>query len=307
MAMLANRRDCGRSGSITRDKRWMSPAVAVVGLLLVPGAARSANPPMAEVPRLANVPSELAHSARRPAGAPAVEDAMSGRIAEAKSRIAACRERFKQVQDYTCIFFKRERVDGALTSQHIMRMKARTHPMSVYLKFIQPKPGREGIYVAGKHRGRVLVHDVGLGKILAGTLAVDPRSSFAMTDCRHPITEAGIGNLIRCVDEAWSRELTPGNSVVTLHSRARVGDRPCTMIESVHPEQEPEFLYHMVKLYIDDELGLPIRFEAYDWPKRPGAAPELLEEYTFGNLRLNVGLKDIDFDPTNTQYAFGRF
>lgn len=229
------------------------------------------------------------------------------RIAEANRRISECRERFEQIQDYVCIFFKRERINGVLTSQHVMRMKVRSQPMSVYMKFIQPKPGREGIYVAGRHRGRVLVHDVGLGKILAGTLAVDPRSSFAMADCRHPITEAGIGNLIRSVEEAWTRELTPRNSVVTIHTRARVGDRPCTMIESVHPDQEPAFLYHMVKLYIDDELGLPIRFEAYDWPKRSDAAPELLEEYTFGNLRLNVGLQDLDFDPKNAQYAFGRF
>ncbi|MEO6812017.1 MAG: DUF1571 domain-containing protein [Isosphaeraceae bacterium] len=285
----------------------MSPAVAVVGLLVAPGAARSASPPTAEVPRLARVPSDLVLSARLPTSASAEEDAMRGQIAEANRRISECRERFEQVQDYTCIFFKRERVRGTLTSQHVMRMKARTQPMSVYLKYVQPKPGREGIFVAGKHRGRVLVHDVGIGKLLAGTLAVDPRSSFAMTDCRHPITEAGIGNLIHSIEDAWSKELSPANSVITIHTRARVGDRPCTMIESVHPDQELEFFYHMVKLYIDDELGLPIRFEAYDWPKRPGAAPELIEEYIFGSLRLNVGLQDIDFDPTNTQYAFGRF
>ena len=57
------------------------------------------------------------------------------------------------------------------------------------------------------------------------------------------------------------------------------------MIESVHPRTGPDFLYHMVQLYIDHEHGLPIRFEAYDWPKHPGAAPELIEEYTYMDLR----------------------
>jgi hypothetical protein len=79
------------------------------------------------------------------------------------------------------------------------------------------------------------------------------------------------------------------------------------MIESTHPQKHPSYLFHKIKVYIDREHGLPIRFEAYDWPKRPGHAPELLEEYTYDKLRLNVGLTDHDFDPANKQYSFGRF
>jgi hypothetical protein len=54
-------------------------------------------------------------------------------------------------------------------------------------------------------------------------------------------------------------------------------------------------------------MGLPIRFEAYDWPKHKGAEPELAEEYTYSNLKLNVGLSDRDFDVANGAYSFGRF
>jgi hypothetical protein len=79
------------------------------------------------------------------------------------------------------------------------------------------------------------------------------------------------------------------------------------MIETTHPERGGDFLFHKVRVYIDNELGLPIRFEAYDWPKHPGAEPELAEEYTYTNLKLNVGLKDMDFDVANGTYSFGRF
>ena len=79
------------------------------------------------------------------------------------------------------------------------------------------------------------------------------------------------------------------------------------MIETTHPRQSPDFLFYQVRVYIDQELGLPIRFEAYDWPDRPEAAPELVEEYTYTDLKLNVGLSDIDFDVSNADYAFGRF
>jgi len=39
----------------------------------------------------------------------------------------------------------------------------------------------------------------------------------------------------------------------------------------------------------------------------PGAAPELVEEYTYLDLRTDVGLTDRDFDPRNAAYSFGRF
>ena len=42
-------------------------------------------------------------------------------------------------------------------------------------------------------------------------------------------------------------------------------------------------------------------------PRLPGDEPELMEEYSYMNLRrLNVGLKDRDFDHNNRQYSYGR-
>ena len=49
----------------------------------------------------------------------------------------------------------------------------------------------------------------------------------------------------------------------------------------------------------DDELQIPIRYESYDWPQKEGGQPVLLEEYTYTDLKVNVGLTDKDFDPDN--------
>ncbi|MDR3633673.1 MAG: DUF1571 domain-containing protein [Isosphaeraceae bacterium] len=228
-------------------------------------------------------------------------------VVQAKKAILACQERYRQVQDYTCTFIKRERIDGRLLPAHQMQMKARSQPLSIYFKFHTPNKGREAIYVAGRHGGKVLAHDVGFGKFLAGTLKLDPKGSMAMEDNRHPVTEAGIGGLIDTVAKHWAVELTPEESVIRFQHNLQIDGRPCTMIESTHPRRHPGFLYYTVKLYIDHELGLPVRFEAYDWPKHPGGTPELAEEYTYLKLRTNVGLGDRDFDAANPQYAFGRF
>ena len=117
----------------------------------------------------------------------------------------------------------------------------------------------------------------------------------------------GIGSLIETVARHWAVELSPEDSVLTFNSHVTVGNHVCLMIDSTHPRKKPNFMFYKVKLYIDQEHGMPIRLEGYDWPKRPGAAPELVEEYTYMNLKTNVGLTDRDFDPGNPQYAFGRF
>ncbi|HWE35260.1 MAG TPA: DUF1571 domain-containing protein [Isosphaeraceae bacterium] len=262
------------------------------------------------------VVAELPREAPRPAGSrrvlrasavvaerPAPEDP----IRRARRAIADCRERFQAVKDYTCTFLKRERVDGKPTPLFIMAMKVRSEPRSLYLRLQQPRGGREAIFVAGRDRDRALVHDVGLGRLLAGTLRLDPKGPMAMEDCRHPITEAGLGHLIETVSERWNAELRPGESRLEFDPACTVAGRPCLRIDSTHTEHRPGDMFQRVRLFIDDELGLPIRFEAYDWPAAPGAGPELVEEYTYKDLRLNVGLTDLDFDTRNPAYKFGRF
>jgi hypothetical protein len=240
------------------------------------------------------------------AGHPVLGAASGDPIARAQKTITDCQERYRKVRDYTCTFVKRERIDGRLTPEHIMDLKARTNPNSLYFKFHQPNRGREAIYVQGRNNNRVLAHDVGLGKLLAGTMHLDPRGSMAMEDNRHPVTEAGIGSLIDTLARRWAVDLSPGESLVTFHPGVRVADRTCTLIETVDPERKPNLSFYKVKLYIDDQHGLPVRFEAYDWPRHRGGSPELIEEYSYLHLKVNVGLREQDFDPSNRQYSFGR-
>ena len=228
-------------------------------------------------------------------------------IAAAKAMMDGCKARIGEIQDYTCTFMKRERIGGVLSGYHIMAMKARTRPDSFYFKFRQPNAGREAIYVRGRHDDKAIVHDVGLGKFLAGTLYLDPRSHRAMDGNRHPITDAGIGHLVANLADGWHRELEPSNSVVQIREGVLVNKRPCTLIVSTHPRPDRRYVFHQVRVYIDRELGLPIRFEGYDWPKKAGEAAPLLEEYTYADLKVDVGLSNRDFDPSNKAYGFGRF
>ena len=180
--------------------------------------------------RGARKPSEARYPFRRPPH--------ETPIARAIRTIADCQERYQTVEDYTCTFFKRERISGRLTPVHIMAMKVRTKPQSIYLKFQQPARGREAIYVAGRHGGKVLAHDVGLNKLLAGTLQLEPTGARAMEDCRHPITEAGIGPLLDTLSKRWAVELDPAESVITF--RDDIADRHATLHhDRIDPSRAP--------------------------------------------------------------------
>lgn len=230
-----------------------------------------------------------------------------GPSARAVRAILACREKFAGVKDYTCTFYKRERIDGVLSPMHVMSMKARRDPFSIYFRFHQPNKGREAIYVDGRNDGRVLAHDVGFTRILAGTMKLEPTGARAMENCRHPITKAGIANLIETVAERWQAELKDDESVVLFDPKMRLGTAPCLMIEAIHPERKPGFYFHKVRLFIHEGLGIPVRYEAYDWPAKPGEAPLLLEEYAYDGVKFDVDLSDRDFDAANELYSFGRF
>ena len=74
-----------------------------------------------------------------------------------------------------------------------------------------------------------------------------------------------------------------------------VNKRSTTCIRVYHPVPRDNFQFHIAKVFIDDELGVPIRYEAYTWPKQPGGEPVLDEEYTYLDVKINVGFTDADF------------
>ena len=73
--------------------------------------------------------------------------------------------------------------------------------------------------------------------------------------------------------------------------------RRCTRVELTHPSSAGgKLLHYRNVVYFDQETGLPIRAESYDWPETPREAPPLAEVYSYVNLVLNPGLGDEVFD-----------
>lgn len=218
------------------------------------------------------------------------------------------------IRDYTCLLVQRERIDGRLEKPRYMSVKLRHEqigdgevavPFSVYLHYLWPEElrGREVVYVRGRNRGKLIAHKGG-NRFSFVTVAIDPEGDLAMRDNRYPVTAMGIRNLIDRLLDVAREELQYDEIEVKYYAGAKINGRVCTVIEVTHPVRRDYFRYHLARIFIDDELALPIRYASYDWPEEENGQPPLLEEYTYLNLELNAGLSDGDFDHKNPSYGF---
>jgi len=221
-------------------------------------------------------------------------------------------------QDYTTTLVSQVRVDGKLHEEKYIFCKIRHPresdsesdskspkvPFSVYTKFLAPKAnvGQEAIWVKGQNKGKLIAHPAGLLNVKR--VPLDPEGPLAMEGNRYPITQIGFRNLLVKMIELSEKDVQHGECTVTLHRDVEINGRRCTTLEVVHPEKRDHFDFHIAKISIDDELGIPIAYEGFLWPEKPGGDPIPLERYYYTEVKLNVGLTDNDFDPGNEEYDF---
>jgi hypothetical protein len=208
------------------------------------------------------------------------------------------------LNDYSATLVRRERVRGKLSGYEYLAIKIRHHPFSVYALFQAPASvkGQEVIYIAGQNEGNMWAHKARM----AVTMSIHPEGIVAMSGRNYPLTEIGLVNLVRRLAEVGQEDVNYDGCEVKYFTQAKVSQRPCTVIQVVHPARRDVFRFHLARVFVDDELKVPIRYEAYDWPREPGGQPELLEEYTYLDLKLNNGFTDEEFSTQNPEYHFER-
>jgi hypothetical protein len=213
--------------------------------------------------------------------------------------------RIEQIESYTATMIKRERVNGKLQPRESLAIKVRQKPFSIYAKFLGPQSmkGQEALYVDGANDGKMLAHGVGL-RALTGTVAIDPNGLVAMQGQLYPLTKIGILNLTKRLIEVAEADIKYGECTTKMIDNVKVNARPCSCIEVVHPKPRSNFGFHIARVFIDDKLNIPIRYECYGWPKSEGDNPPLMEEYTYLDVKLNARLADGDFDVQNPKYNF---
>lgn len=219
-------------------------------------------------------------------------------LAQARATLDA----LKKVKDYTATFFKDELVGKTRVVQQ-MSLKLRETPLSVYLRFQKDLDGREVIFVDGKNDGKLLVHGSGIESIV-GTLKLAPDHKKIMEENRYPFNMIGLSSLMKTLVAQWERELPSTDLEVKLFPNAKIADQECKVFQSTRAKKTGEGQFHVTRLYVDKTSSLPVRVEQLDFPAKAGDQPAVLEQYTYLDLKTNVGLTDADFDVKNKAYKF---
>ncbi|MEI7589999.1 MAG: DUF1571 domain-containing protein [Deltaproteobacteria bacterium] len=73
-------------------------------------------------------------------------------------------------------------------------------------------------------------------------------------------------------------------------------------IEAEMPKaQHPEFYAYKVRICGDTQTGLPNGIQIWDFAD---GKVRLVEDYSYTDIKINVGLTDKDFSPANPEYEF---
>jgi hypothetical protein len=212
--------------------------------------------------------------------------------------VEEARASYQKVRDYTCLLVSQERVKGKLLPENLVEMKFREQPFSVYMRWLSPKQsaGQEVAYIAGKNKGQMRVHAVGVFGAV-GFVSIDPRDKRVTEHSSHVITEAGIGNLIERFGRHWGEERRLGLKVKVDIAEYEYNKRRCWRVQTSHLERTAKAYSYRSVVYFDKQHKLPIRAEVYDWPRAGGpAGGELLETFSYADLRFNLNLPDSVFD-----------
>ena len=219
-----------------------------------------------------------------------------------------------QVSDYSCAIVKQERIDGRLKPMEFLSAKVRHQRVvngrqaqraSIYLRFLGPEDmaDREVLWVEGTNGGKMVVRRGGT-RFQYLTLELDPAGDAALQYSRYPTSESGMINMVRKLIDVGTADMQYGECEVEIFEDVKVDNRPCKCVQVVHPRRRSVFLFNIVRIFIDNDVPVPVRYEAYDWPVSDSEPPPLIEEYTFRNIRLNVGFSDSEFQRNYSEYKF---
>ena len=181
-------------------------------------------------------------------------------------------------------------VNGTLKEHTTVLFKFKK-PSRFYMMW--PKDKIEAIYAEGKYSNKMVIH----GGLLLKFVSIAVKPEAALKYNRHTIKEADLGHIIEIIEANYRKAVGDRDATIVFEKEEQLDGRPTWRIKAILPPDR-DYYGHLIYINIDKKLDLPIKMSVYGWNN------ELLEEYYYEDLKLNVGLKEEDFDVNNAAYSF---
>jgi outer membrane lipoprotein-sorting protein len=273
------------------------------------------------------------------AGAQALIESPADEVSRINSILAHAHNAIAAVYDYRGTMVKQERFGDELVEQKLEFKFSR--PFKVYVKYLEPHAGREGIFVRGRNRDRLRAHK---GSAPDFAVSVNPYRPIAMEGNHHPITSFGLERMLEIATLNISKAIQRGDALLDLSDGGLVNGEPTWRIDlesraggrtvvarrgedlwelATRVRQDMYVILHH-NVGIDSPTDLSEGQEVFvpHYYARRGHyyigkrsfmllkaqswdhRDELYERYEYTSLELNPGLEDRDFDHRNQDYGF---
>lgn len=272
-------------------------------------------------------------------GAQALVETSVSRAARIEGLLEQSFNAMAGVYDYRGTLVKRELFGDELIEQTIEFKFSR--PFKVYVKYIEPHAGREGIYIRGSNRNRLRAHK---GSVPDVAVSLNPLGRVAMADNHHPITSFGLERMLEVGARNIRKAIERGDASLRVSNGGVVHGEPTWRIDI---ESNPSGRYVTVRrfenlweladrvgqdmyviLHHNDEIDSPTDIQEgqrvfvpqyyagrgeYFIGKQTfmmvaarswDHSGNLYESYEYTKLELNSGLSARDFDHRNKGYNF---
>lgn len=199
---------------------------------------------------------------------------------------------YSKIEDYSAVFTKHERVKDVLLPKESIFLKFKK-PLQIYMRWIDG-PIKEAIYVEGTNGNKVIAHS---GASLTWNL--DPNGSILIAGNRHPITDIGFGFILNVMRTNIPLAIKHAEIELSRFSEKSVKGRPVIVVEAkFSPKEGRKYYATRMVCHIDKEYYLPVGIACYD------GKDVLMEEYHYKDIKINIGLTEIDFSRKNKEYSF---
>ena len=295
-----------------------------------PVASIAATPAVSIEPTVPNEPAEFsvvddeavdAVQPTTPDNAPPTEPEIDPHLEAMKQKLAVLDDGFRFLQekaDYEAKFHRQERIGGDMQTAENIKIKVRHQPFSVYMKWLDVDKGREVLYVATKNDGKMLFHYGGWKARFLPILKLDPHGTLAKSGSRHPITEAGILELVKRLIKDRRKDIECGVGYECFVTEQSIHDRDCVCFDIKYDHSmndTPSEVYRRSISFFDKEYSIPVEIKNFTWlgeDSNDGMvetemdALTLIEHYSFTDIAWDAGFTDEDFSQTNRKYKFRR-
>ncbi len=204
------------------------------------------------------------------------------------------------MRGYSAILEMQEEVSGTLRPVDKIEFKTRRAPFSVYMRWHDS--AQEALYVHGENDNRLIVKPTKGLAAIRRVWRLEPDCRMAKQNCRYPITDAGIENLVLRIQEFYDQHDDWSKLATFTIGESSIADRDVIIVNVTFADETSVPDYSSSTFCFDVKTKLLTSVDNDGWTL--SGQRRLIEHYGYSQIVETATPSDADFSVENPAYRF---